>query len=75
MNLEELLGLILEVDPSYLTDATLRADVTNWDSLAHLSVVSGVEEMFDVLLSTSEMREVTSVAALRAILRTKGVVV
>ena len=74
MKLEDLLGLILDVDPTSLTDATCRHDVANWDSLAHLSVVSGVEETYDVLFSTAEMREVSSVGALRTILEAKGAV-
>ena len=74
VRLEELLGLVLEVKASGLTDASSRADIANWDSLSHLSVISALEETYDVVFSTSEMRESTSVGVLRKLLRAKGVV-
>ena len=72
VKLEELLGLVLDVDASGLTDASSRTDVATWDSLSHLSVISALEERYDVLFSTAEMRESMSVGALRRLLVAKG---
>ena len=73
MTLEELLGMVLMVDPATLSDGAKRTEIAAWDSLTHLSVVAGVEETYDVLLSTAEMRDIDSVGSLRAMLQAKGV--
>ncbi len=73
MSLEQLVGNVLEVEPSSITDATSSTTLDRWDSLNHLALIAAVEETYDVVLSTSEMREASSIADLRRILATKGV--
>ena len=38
-----------------LTESTSAADVENWDSLTHLSLVNELEETFDVAFTLDEM--------------------
>ena len=73
MTLEELLGELLQVDPSVLDDDTGQANTDQWDSLTHLNIISAIEETYAVEFSVAEMREATSVGALRAVLGSKGV--
>ena len=71
LTLEELMAMVLEIDPAQLNDRSSRTDISNWDSLAHLSVIAAVEEAYGVELSTAEMREASSVGSLRALLDMK----
>lgn len=71
-SVESIVALVLDVDPALLDDSSGRATVDAWDSLAHLNVISAVEETFDVLFSSAEMRELTTVGALRAALVSRG---
>jgi acyl carrier protein len=69
--LESLIAEVLAVDETGLTDASGRGTVTEWDSVGHLNVLSAVEETFDVVFSSAEMRELTSIGAIRMALRSK----
>ena len=75
MSLEQLAGNVFEIEPGSITDATSSTTLDRWDSLNHLALISAVEETYDVVLSTAEMREASSIAELRRILATKGVAV
>ena len=73
MSLEPLLAAVLDVDPASIHDGSGRQETDAWDSIAHLNVIAAVEETYDVLFSTAEMREITTVGAIRAFLTSKGV--
>jgi acyl carrier protein len=44
-----------------------------WDSLAHVRLMTGCEEEFDVKFSIEEMVESTSVGKLKQVLALRGV--
>jgi acyl carrier protein len=73
MVLEELVAEVLDVEPSSLDDASSPASLDRWDSLAHVELITTVEEAYDVVLTTSEMRDAKSLGDLRRILQSKGV--
>jgi acyl carrier protein len=73
MVFEKLVAEVLDVEPSSLDDATSPASLDRWDSLAHVELITTVEEAYDVVLTTSEMRDAKSLGDLRRILRSKGV--
>jgi acyl carrier protein len=75
MVLEELVAEVLEVDPSALDDTTSPTSLDRWDSLAHVVLITTVEEAYDVILSTDEMRQAKSLGELRRILQSKGALV
>lgn len=52
---------------------TSRAEVTKWDSLRHLSLVSAIEDNFSIALSMDEMVEIRSVRDICNILDRHGV--
>lgn len=58
----ELLAEALEVDASALQTDTAIADVEEWNSLGWLSVMSLLDERFDVSLSAAEIRAMRTVA-------------
>ena len=72
MTLEELIAAVLGVDAATLSAESGRATTDAWDSVAHLNVVAAVEETYDVLFSTAEMREITTIGAIRSFLAAKG---
>lgn len=71
-SVESIIAMVLSVEPSMLDDNSGRATLDGWDSLAHLDVISALEETFDVLFSSAEMRELTTVGRLRATLAVRG---
>ena len=72
-DLENLVAAVLDVEPSSLDDTTSPASLDRWDSLAHVELITTVEEAYDVILSTGEMRQADSIGELRRILRSKGI--
>jgi acyl carrier protein len=73
MTLEALIAAVLDVAVGSIEDTSGRATTDAWDSVAHLNVISAIEETYDVLFSTAEMREVTTVGAIHSFLESKGI--
>ena len=71
-SVESIIAMVLDVEPSMLDDSSGRATLDGWDSLVHLNVISALEETFDVLFSSAEMRELTTVGRLRAALAVRS---
>ena len=63
----------LNVDPASLSDASSPENVSQWDSLAAMHLVSAIEERFHVRLSTKEIMKMSSIGLARATLRGKGI--
>lgn len=73
MSLTSLIAEVLGCDPDALTENSGRATNDRWDSLAHLNVISAIEETYDVVLSSSEMRDGNTIGVLRSLLLAKGI--
>jgi acyl carrier protein len=63
---------ILEVDASSLNDESSPDTVDQWDSLAAMHLVAGIEETFNTQLSTKEIMKMSSIGLARAALKDKG---
>jgi acyl carrier protein len=74
MSVEAVVARVLNVDPSEVTDETSRETLPEWDSMAHLSLVTGLEEEFKVSLAIADAMEMTSVLDIKRILREYGIV-
>ena len=72
MALRELVAGILDVPASDVDDTTCQESIDSWDSLAHIELITTVEETYQVFLSTDEMGRARSFAELRRILMSKG---
>lgn len=62
MNRDEVFEKMLDIcrdvfddDSLVLTESTMAADVEGWDSLTHLSLVSELEETFDIAFTLDEV--------------------
>ncbi len=68
MNREEIFDKIVEIlrdefedDELTVTDSTAAIDVDGWDSLAHLSVVHEIENVFNIKFNVGEISEFKNV--------------
>ena len=75
MKLEELIGNILDLNPTELTDDLTQSAVQSWDSLAHINIIMALEEVYGVTFSTEEIPTVKSLGDVRRLLRMKGVAI
>jgi acyl carrier protein len=73
VNLASLIAQILDCEEGTLSETSGRATHDGWDSLAHLNVISAVEESYDVTLTSAEMRDCNTIGLLRALLLAKGI--
>jgi len=62
----------LEQDHLQVTMDTTQEALEKWDSLAHVRLVLGIEQAFDVQLEASEIEKVNSVRAFYDIVRDRG---
>ncbi len=70
---EELFCSILELEPSQLDDQVSQASIGTWSSLAHINLVTALEEAYGVSFTTQEILAMKSVGNARTLLREKGV--
>jgi acyl carrier protein len=63
----------LKLPVSVISDETSPENTMQWDSLAAMDLVTAIEEMFSVELSTREIMAMMSVGIVRLVLRKKGV--
>jgi acyl carrier protein len=74
-SLRAVLSEVLDVPARTLTEDSSPETVSAWDSLATMRLMVALEEVFNVTFLAEEVAGLTSVAAVRAILRQKGVAV
>ncbi|MER5770033.1 acyl carrier protein [Streptomyces sp. NPDC001985] len=73
MQLTEVVGEVLGIDAGRVDDTAHPGGLENWDSLRHLQIIVRLEEVYRVSFSHGELRRLTSVGAIRAVLHGKGV--
>jgi acyl carrier protein len=55
-----------------VTDSSSSRNVENWDSLAQVGLIVGLEEEFDIKFTTDEVASLANVGELKAAIRAKG---
>jgi acyl carrier protein len=75
MTLEDIFGTVLEVPPAELRDDSSRDEISNWTSLAHITLVTALEEAYGVTFRTDEIPTIQTVGTARRLLRAKGIAV
>lgn len=63
----------LGVEAGSLSDDTSPENTSEWDSLAAMSLVSLIEDEFEVELSTRDIMKMQTIGLARSVLTTKGV--
>ena len=73
IQLNELIGSVINVSPSKLTSKSGPENLAEWDSLAHIGIVTAIEQTYQVQLTMPEILSVKTIAELRNILENRGV--
>ena len=73
MKIEAVVARVFNLDPSEVTDQTSKDTLAEWDSMGHLSLITGLEEEFKVSLAIADAMEMTSVQHIKKILKDYGV--
>lgn len=59
----------LSVDEELVTDNLNYGSIIQWDSVAHMVLIAELEDVFDVMLETDDIVDMSSFAKAREILR------
>ena len=73
--LKDILAKILLIDAATISDSMSRKTVKEWDSMAHLMLVSEIESAFEVTLDDDDIMEIQTVADLKKTLQKLGITV
>ena len=73
--LKDILAKILLIDATTISDSMSRKTVKEWDSMAHLMLVSEIESAFEVTLDDDDIMEIQTVADLKKTLQKLGITV
>jgi acyl carrier protein len=60
-----------DIDPQLVTMETSPSDVPGWDSVGHLTLAAGLEEMFGISLDVDELMEMENVREIVRIITMK----
>lgn len=71
--LKTILAKILLIDESKIRDEMSRNTVKEWDSMAHLMLISELESTFEVTLDDDDIMEIQTVADIKNALKKFGI--
>lgn len=66
--LKEIFANSLGVDKEIIEDSLEYNSIPEWDSIAHMTLISELEDGFDVMLDTDEIIDMSSVQKAKEIL-------
>lgn len=73
MNNEQKLRVIfaetLEIDESQVTDELTYNTIPEWDSIAHMALISEIDDAFDTMLDTDDVLDMSTFAKAKEILK------
>jgi len=70
-NREKLIEVFVQslgVKSSIITDELQYNSISEWDSVAHMSLIAELEDVFDIMLDTDDIIDMSSPAKAREIL-------
>ena len=70
--LKDILSKVLLIDKQQISDELSRKTVKEWDSMAHLMIVSEIESVFDVTMEDEDIMEIQTVADIKKTLEKLG---
>ena len=61
---KNILAVVLKLDSDEaITNASMNS-ISGWDSMLHLSIITGLENEFDIFIEASEAEKLTSYASI-----------
>ena len=73
MQLHNIIGKVLGVDPNTLNDESNAQNTPRWDSLRHIEVIFAVESAFHVRFTMPEIANLRKLGDIRQLLLAKNV--
>ena len=73
MKLYQIVGSVLCVDPSDLSEDSNAQNTDRWDSLRHIEVILAVESAFHVRFTMPEIASLSRLGDIRRVLQSKNV--
>ena len=73
MQLYQIIGKVLGVDPTSLNDESNAQNTPKWDSLRHIEVIFAVESAFHVRFTMPEIANLRKLGDIRKLLLAKNV--
>ena len=71
--LKNILAKVLLIDETEISDEMSRKNVKEWDSMAHLMLVSEIESAFEVTMDDDDIMEIQTVADIKKTLQKLGI--
>ena len=71
--LKTILAKVLLIEESQISDEMSRKTVKEWDSMAHLMLVSEIESVFEVTMDDDDIMEIQTVADIKKTLQKLGI--
>jgi acyl carrier protein len=71
--LTAVLSKIFEMPVAQIKPELSNKDISKWDSLTHMDLITSLEENFKVEFDFDEIVSMTSVAQIESVLKTKGI--
>ncbi len=71
--LKDILAKVLLIDKNKISDEMSRKSVEEWDSMAHLMLVSEIEAVFEVAMSDDDIMEIQTVGDIKKTLKKLGI--
>jgi len=71
--LKYILAKVLLIDESKISDGMSRKSVKEWDSMAHLMLVSEIESAFEVTMDDDDIMEIQTVGDIKKTLKKVGI--
>ena len=75
IKLKDILAKVLLIDKSKISDGMSRKNVEEWDSMAHLMLVSEIESVFEVAMSDDDIMEIQTVGDIKKTLEKLGITI
>lgn len=75
MSLEKIFAEVFVIPESTVIDSLALSEVASWDSLAHMMLISRLEEVYQIELSGDEIADMACVGDARNALRAHGVAI
>jgi len=67
----DILSKVLLIEKEEIKDDLKRKDFEPWDSMAHLVIVSEIENVFEIFLEDEEVVDIWSVGDIKKLLKQK----
>lgn len=75
MAIEDTFASVLGIDRARVTDDLTYGSIKEWDSVAHMTLISALEQEYNVMIETDDVIDMSSVGVAKSIMRKYGVAV